>query len=53
MDVDRRALNECLVTLLRVFLGGISEEARADRATDTVEILARRNNVVLIPVANE
>ena len=50
MDVYRSTLNECLVTFLRIFLGCISEEAGADRTTNSIVVFSSRNDIMLIPV---
>jgi hypothetical protein len=42
MDVYRGAFDEGLVAFLRVFLGRITEEARADGLADDVVVTASR-----------
>lgn len=42
-------LDERLVALLRVLLGGVPEVAARDGATDAVVVLAAREDVVLVP----
>ena len=53
MDIDGGAFDESLVALLGVLLGRVTEEARANCATNEVVVLARRQNVVLVPVPRE
>lgn len=53
VDVDGRALDERLVALLWVLLRGIAEEAGTDSASDAVEVLARGQDVMLVPESAE
>ncbi len=48
MHVDRRTLDESLVALLRVFSGGVAEEARAERLTDFHGVAAAGDDGVLV-----
>ena len=49
VDIDGCTLNKRLVALLRIFLSGVSEEARADGSSNKIEVFAGRQNVMLIP----
>ena len=50
VDVNGRALDERLVTLLRILLCRIPEVPRTDCAPDPVVVLASREDVVLISI---
>lgn len=49
VNIDRGPLYKRLVTLLWVFLRGVSEEARANCSSHKIVVLAGRHDVVLIP----
>jgi hypothetical protein len=48
MNVDRRALDKRLISFLRILLRRVPEEARANGASNTVIIFARRQDVMLV-----